>query len=86
LAHFRSALIPGRKIVLDETMLKNSNIDNADCIIYIPHKPVPFGHQLWTVADAMSKVVVNFELNEGKERTRQAEFFANYSVTTVTTL
>lgn len=67
-------------------MIANKNVNGADCIIYIPRKPSPFGHQFWTVVDAASGILVNFELNEGKEVTRTREFFAEYGATTATTL
>lgn len=85
LAQFH-AVRPGRMIVVDETMLKNCNADNADCLTYIPRKPQPLGHQLWTVVDCESGCLVNYELNEGKEVTRERKWFAEYGATTATTL
>lgn len=83
---FRTAIRPGRELVLDETMIENQNHDNADCLTYIPRKPCPHGHQFWTVVDSESCILVNYELNEGKNITRQRPFFAEFGACTATTL
>eukprot|EP00731_Ephydatia_muelleri_P007263 Em0003g1511a len=49
-------------------------------------KPEPWGHELWTVVDKESGICTNFELNEGKEITRQLKYFAEFGATTATTL
>ena len=83
---FQCALIPGRNIILDESMIRNKNFKAADCVIYIRRKPEPWGHELWTVVDKESGICTNFELNEGKEITRQLKYFAEFGATTATTL
>eukprot|EP00731_Ephydatia_muelleri_P007387 Em0003g1635a len=83
---FQCALIPGRNIILDESVIRNKNFKAADCVIYIRRKPEPWGHELWTVVDKESGICTNFELNEGKEITRQLKYFAEFGATTATTL
>lgn len=83
---FRTAVRPGRDLVLDETMIENQNMDKADCITYIPRKPCPAGHQFWTVVTADAGILVNYELNEGKEVTREREFCSLFGATCATTL
>ena len=67
-------------------MIRNKNFKAADCVIYIRRKPEPWGHELWTVVDKESGICTNFELNEGKEITRQLKYFAEFGATTATTL
>ena len=42
--------------------------------IKIKRKPTPVGNEIKDVCDSMSKVVLNMELNEGKERMQDKEF------------
>jgi hypothetical protein len=83
---FNMAIIPGRELVIDESMIENKNHDNADCLTYIPRKPQPYGYELWTLVDVKSGICVNFEMNEGKEVTQLREYVAQYGATTATTL
>ena len=43
---FHCALIPGRDIILDESMIGNKNVKAADCVVYVRRKPEPWGHEL----------------------------------------
>ena len=83
---FQCALIPGRNIILDESMIINTNFKAADCVVYIRRNPEPWGHELWTVLDKESGICINFELNKEKEATRKLKYFAEFGATTATTL
>jgi hypothetical protein len=67
---FSSAILPGDMLVADESMIENKNFQNADCITYIPRKPSPWGHELWTLVDCRSGILLFFILNEGAAANR----------------
>ena len=62
---FSSAIIPGRLNVIDESMVCNKH-EHAAARVYIPRKPQPWGHELWTNVDCKSGILIRFVLNEGR--------------------
>ena len=55
-------------------------IEKACCIMYIKRKPEPMGHQFSTVVDKESGILLNFELNEGKD-VNYKKYFKEFGAT-----
>ncbi len=79
--------VPGTHLVVDESMVDWSGATTGH-LSWIPRKPHPLGFQLKTVVDAVSLVLLNIDIVEGREADRLKEFMeeTGHKQTTATTL
>lgn len=68
---WRKALLPGQKIVIDETMADFKG--KSHLVQYMPKKPVKFGIKSWTLADSKLGYMINLEMYEGKNSKKNIE-------------
>ena len=89
---FQTALSPGSNLTLDESVIKAYHL-NMPAKIKIPRKPRPVGNEIWDLCDSKTQIVVNLEMNEGKDKREEdiqagvaKEFILEYGVTTACAL
>ena len=71
--------------ILDESMIKSFH-RNLKGKIKIIRKPRPIGNEIKNMADAVTKIVMNMELYEGKEYMKEKDHVKEYGATTATTI
>jgi len=64
---FINNVSPSWLIIIDESMVKWVGVGMPGVMV-VPQKPTPMGLELHTVCCAVSGILINFELYEGKER------------------
>ena len=62
---FQNAITPGTYLTLDESMIKSFH-RNLKGKIKVIRKPRPIANEIKNMADAVTKIVMNMELYEGK--------------------
>ena len=82
---FQNAITPGTYLTLDESMIKSFH-RNLKGKIKIIRKPHPIGNEIKNMADAVTKIVMNMELYEGKEYMKEKDHVKEYGATTATTI
>ena len=85
----RKQFRPGWALVPDETMIPwkgNAGPGGIPHISFIKRKPEPLGCELKTVCDASTGLMLQVELQEGKERMARKRYVDEYQATTATTL
>ena len=82
---FRNALHPRSYLTLDDSMIKLYH-RNLKGKIEIIRKFRPIGNEIKNVLDAMSQIVINLELYEGKNIMSGKDHVQEYGATTATTL
>ena len=82
---FRNAIHPGSYLTLNESVIKlyHRNLKEKIKIIW---KPRLIGNEIKNMSDAMSQIVINLELYEGKDIMSGKDHVQEYGVTTATTL
>ena len=66
-------MVPGSYITLDKCMIKSFH-RNLPGKIKTTQKPTPVGNEIKNLADAVSQIVLNPQLYEGKEPMSTKEF------------
>ena len=84
-SQFRKSVVPGSYLTLDESMIKAFHKDLKGKIKII-QKPRPIGHEVKSLCDAISQIVLNLELYEGKDIMSRKNHVKEYGATTATTL
>ena len=84
-SQFRKSVVSGSYLTLDESMIKDFHKDWKGKIKII-RKPRPIGHEIKNLCDAMSQIVLNLELYEGKDIMSGKNHVKEYGATTATTL
>ena len=67
------AITPSWLLCLDESMVKWLGRGMPGLMV-VPRKPTPMGLELHTLCDALSGIMVNFEVYEGKELMEKKKF------------
>eukprot|EP00965_Chrysotila_dentata_P155460 5136073-Pleurochrysis_carterae.AAC.1 len=70
---FLANVSPSWLLIVDESMVKWVG-RNMPGLMVVPRKPTPMGLELHTVCCAVSGILVNFEMYEGKERMEAKQF------------
>ena len=78
-------LTTGEHLCLDESMVKAFH-KKLRGKVKIKRKPRPIGTEIKAVCDARTKIVVQMEINEGKEIMHSKEFFHEHGASIATTL
>lgn len=84
-SHWRQAFVPGRALCVDETMIGWGGTSNMH-MTYLPRKPIPRGLMLRTVVDAVSKVMLGYEICECKEEQSLKSYVTEYGKAPATTV
>ena len=71
--HFVKCVAPGWLLCLDESMVEWQGRGMPGLMV-VPRKPTPLGLEIHTMCDAMSGILVNFEVYEGKAAMEAKEF------------
>ena len=79
---FQQALTPANRLTLDESMIKDFHKD-LPAEIKIPRKPRPVGNEIKDLCDAVTKIVLVMELNEGKDCMVKKPFTKEFGATAV---
>ncbi|KAK3258694.1 hypothetical protein CYMTET_32271 [Cymbomonas tetramitiformis] len=66
----------------DETMIRWLSKYGLPGLMFVRRKPDPLGHELKNVSDALSRIMVWVELQEGKDRDRLKNYVREYGATT----
>ena len=80
----KTTIIPGQIITVDECMSPWEGIEDlydaegAPAITKIIRKPRSIGHEIKAAADGKSKILIYFELQEGKVKMQQKPYFQQY--------
>ena len=82
---FQNAITPGTYLTLDESMIKSFH-RNLKGQIKIIRKPHLVGNEIKNMADAVTKIVMNMELYEGKEYMKEKDHVKEYGATPATTI
>ena len=80
----QTSIDPGMDIVPDESMIQCEG--EMPGRMYVPRKPVEIGREYHAVADNETKIIINLEMVEGKERDRKKELVSEFGVATACTL
>ena len=82
---FQNALKPGSCLTLDESMIKGYH-RSLPGKVKIIRKPTPIGNEVLDICDSDTLIVLNLELNCGKEKNADKEFVKEYGATTAAAL
>ncbi|KAK3265950.1 hypothetical protein CYMTET_25400 [Cymbomonas tetramitiformis] len=83
---WRTVFTPGTKLTIDESMIKWLSRYLCPGWVKVGRKPDSMGHELKTLVDSTSRILFQFELQEGKEYDNRKKFVAEYGATTKTAL
>ena len=87
---WREMITPGYKITVDESMFawygRNGALGGMSAVIKIKRKPKGVGCEVKTIADALSGVMINLEINEGKDIMKEKQWQREFGAGTATTL
>ena len=81
----QEAIVAGDILCVDESMLKAYH-RKLPAKVKIIRKPRPIGNEIRDISDARSKIVIGMELNEGKDRNDNLEYFPEVGATTASLL
>ncbi|KAK3252459.1 hypothetical protein CYMTET_38242 [Cymbomonas tetramitiformis] len=79
--HWRTVFTPGTKLTIDESMIKWLSRYLCPGWVKVGRKPDSMGHELKTLVDSTSRILFQFELQEGKEYDNRKKFVAEYGAT-----
>ncbi|KAK3247757.1 hypothetical protein CYMTET_20544 [Cymbomonas tetramitiformis] len=74
--------IPSHILNPDESMVRWLSKYGVPAFMFVPRKPDPVGNELKSVADAVSKVMVYLDLQEGKAQDSLKTYYKEYGATT----
>ena len=78
---WRTVFTPGDKLTIDESMIKWLSRYLCPGWVKVGRKPDSMGHELKTLADSTSRVLFQFELQEGKDLDNAKQYVEEYGAT-----